>query len=192
LERSRSPKVTKAQGTADTPTPADPSDEPGEIAGNYYGEIIADQLADERARKESFERRGLAVISSSGVIVSVLLGIAAVVTSVEGKPPRLARWAFLLALVFFAIAAGLGVVVNIPRRYQRASADHLRPLLEDLYWRGRPIVGKLRTAELRLRVLKWAEAVNDKVGRRLIAGLIFELLALMTVALAVTALILNR
>jgi hypothetical protein len=162
---------------------------PADVAGDYYGALIADTLAGQRARKESFERRGFSVITSSGVVASVLLGIAAVIVSGDEKPPALARWAFVSALVLFAAAFILGIVANIPRSHEQTRSEHLRPLLEDRFWLGRPGVGKFRTAEVRVGMLEWSEGVNDTLGRLLIAALTAELLAILAVAVAVGALV---
>jgi hypothetical protein len=70
-----------------------------EIAGDAYGALIADQLAGQRARKESFERRGFSVITSSGVVVSVLLGIAALIVTGDEVPPVLTRSYLISALL---------------------------------------------------------------------------------------------
>lgn len=123
--------------------------------------------------------------------MSVLLGFAALVSDAAEEPSRLARYSFVFALVLFGAAVSCGIVGNIPRRYEEARAEHLRPLLEKRYWFGRPSVGNQRTAELRLGVLEWAQGVNDGRGGLLIAALILELLGLAAAAFAVGAVVLD-
>jgi hypothetical protein len=47
-------------------------------AGLVYGPLINAQVEDEQARKTSLEQRGLAVITTSGVLVSLLFGLGAI------------------------------------------------------------------------------------------------------------------
>jgi hypothetical protein len=189
----REPRSSKSPGAEPRTTaiddPGPDRQHPSEIAGDAYAALIADTLAGQRARKESFERRGFSVITSSGVIASVLLGISAVVVSGENKPPGLARWAFVSALVLFATAFVLGIVANIPRSHQQTRSEHLRPLLEDRFWLGRSAVGKFRSTEVRVSMLEWSEGVNDKLGHVLIVALVAELLAILAVAVALGSLV---
>ena len=123
-------------------------------------------------------------------MASVLLGIAAVIVSGDDTPPILSRWAFVVALFLFAVAFVLGIFVNIPRSHEQTRAEHLRPLLEDRLWLGSPAMGKVRSAEVRLKMLEWAQCVNDRLGHLLIAALVAEVFALLAVAVAVSALLL--
>ena len=184
MARGASPRESKDRATADE----DPQEPVGEIAGDANGALIADQLVDERSRKDSFERRALAVITSAGVVVSLLLGLAPLVH----KPPAVAQVCFAVALGLFAVAAALGIIASVPRRYQETAPEHLWPLLEDRFWYGRASIGKRRVAELRLNVLDWARGTNDGLGQLLVWALSLELAALVAVAVAVGSLVLER
>jgi hypothetical protein len=45
-----------------------------EVNGSSFGPTIKDQLTEERARKTSLEARGIGIVTSSGVLATLLFG----------------------------------------------------------------------------------------------------------------------
>lgn len=110
------------------------------IAGDAYGTFIAEQLQRETATKESFERRAVAVITTSGVLVGLLFGLAGAVIGQDDftAPTTFARVLVVVALALFLVAAVLGILVNAPsERYQEADTRDLRRLTAAGYWEAR-------------------------------------------------------
>jgi len=77
------------------------------------------QLEQEQARKSSIEQRGITIITSSGVIVTLLFAVTSLVTKSHTiKNFSSSEGNFLLAsLVAFLAAAIVGLGVNIPLRF---------------------------------------------------------------------------
>src|SRR4051812_21208072 len=91
------------------------------------GILIAEQLAEERARKSSIEARGILVVTTSATLVTALLAIAGLVGRrddfvLSNHAAALATTATGLLLVA-AIAA---VITNVPRGYGEVGDDELR------------------------------------------------------------------
>jgi hypothetical protein len=138
-----------------------------DISGQAYTDLIGQQLTEERASKTSIEQRGTAVITTSGTLVTLLLAIAALVTSGKaltlGTLPKLPLG---LSLVAFVIAAILGILTNFPRSsYQEAKLDDIQPLVDSsAEWKASFAVGSQDTAAASLAILRALRAVNkDKV-----------------------------
>ncbi len=155
-------------------------------AGPIYRELIERQLAEEDTRKASFEQRGITVITSSGVLVSLLFGIGALVTSAKGFfVSDHVRGLLAAAVGAFALAAIAGIVVNLPLRYSDVHADDLERLVQPRWW-GRPAdPAARRAAEARVGVLRRARTINAVKGSTLFTSIILEAVAIGLVAAAV-------
>lgn len=152
-------------------------------AGLAYGELIAEQLVEERSRKESLEARGLSVITSSGVLVTLVLGLSALGTEAGTLAlPQLARTLLIAAGASFVLAAVCGIAVNFPMPYREVSIAALRRLTEARWWDNKVSPARRRTAEARIEVLAAARETNAWKVRFLLAGLIFEVLAVIGLA----------
>jgi hypothetical protein len=155
-------------------------------AGDAYATLISEQLAEERARKSSLEQRGLAIITTSGVLVTLLFGLAALTTKPQGYAvPDGAVFAFILALVAFVTAGVLGIVINQPRKYQEADVAELRRLIAPHFWGADESIGPMRTAELRVKVLESARTRNRGKARLLFWAAVAQVVAVSLVAIGV-------
>lgn len=98
-----------------------------------YSDLLQEQLAEERARKQSLEQRGFAALSTSGFLVSVLFGALGWANSSPGgfELSTRSKIGLGVALVSLLGAAILGVATNFIRGYQELSID----ALPDLYAR---------------------------------------------------------
>lgn len=98
-----------------SPSPAGPPAIAGQ-AGPLIADLITKELDAEESVTASLQSRGLAVISSSGTLVTLLFGLSAVATTAQhlelqaaAKPP------LYLAAVLLVAAAIAGIVTNAPR-----------------------------------------------------------------------------
>ncbi|BCB76954.1 hypothetical protein GCM10022251_76020 [Phytohabitans flavus] len=155
-------------------------------AGSAYAGLISDQLAEERSRKASLEARGVSVITTSGVLVTVLFALSAGLRSVgDARLPGVARVTLLLALVTFVLAALFGLATNLPLRYKEPTPEGLAQLVDREYWAAPAVIGELRVAESKVRVLAAARAANRIKVTLLLVGAFLELLAVAFLAVAV-------
>jgi hypothetical protein len=161
-------------------TPAD-----GPNGRAVYSEYIKEQLADQEARKVSLEQRGLAVITTSGALVTLLFGLTALTVKRESTfaIPDKAAVFLVVALVFFVAAALSALITNIPRSYRGVTVRALREAVED-QWEDSEETASKKVALTRLTVLASAKRVNDQKGYALIGGVAAEIIAVAMVGVA--------
>jgi hypothetical protein len=159
-------------------------------AGAAYNQLIADQLWEERSRKSSLEARGLAVITTSGTLATLLFALTAgLTTAAHFKLPGHARLPLVLALVAFVLAALLGLITNIPLQYKEPSPDGLAVLVDANYWSASAEIGQIRVAQARVSTLAAARSANAQKVTLLLGAMFFELLAVGFLTWAIIAIL---
>ena len=150
-----------------------------------YAAYIKDQLDAQEGRKSSLEQRGLAVITTAGALVTLLFGLTALSTTREATfdIPGTASTFLTVALVFFVLAALSALLTNLPRSYQGVTVDALRDAVKDR-WDDTEAVASKMVALTQLKVLASAKEVNTQKGYFLIAGMVFEIIAVALVGVA--------
>jgi hypothetical protein len=158
----------------------------GEPAGaRLYADYIEKQLAREEERRKSLESRGITVITSSGTLATLLLGLVALSTRSQStfQLPHDARTPLALALVAFTLAAALAIVTNVPRGSAEADIQGLVQLIKT-YWDD-PEREALRTVSVnRLNILDSARSVNTEKAWALVGAMAFETVAIAFLAWA--------
>lgn len=98
-----------------------------------YGQFIKDELAAQDVRKASFEQRSIAVITTSGTLATLLLGLAALATKASSTfvVPSDARPWVTAALFGFFVSALAALTVNLPLSYEAATVEEMRSRLRD-------------------------------------------------------------
>jgi O-antigen/teichoic acid export membrane protein len=155
-----------------------------EIRGASYFETIKDQLSEERATKASLEQRGVTIVTTSGVLATLLFGFGAFVYGQKTLPIGPEGTGFLIsALVLFVIAGAFGLLATQPGEYREADIDKLKERTEPTEWhKDTPAVAARRDARLLLVVLGAYRAANGKKARRVYAGISAEVLSAVCVA----------
>lgn len=150
-----------------------------------YGEYLKEQLAEEAGRKASFEQRGLAVVTTAGTLVTLLLGLAALSTS-AAKSEQLSHaekvW-LGIGFVLFVLSAAAAVLTNLPRKYEVVETDAIEARLEETPVKDAE-AARLDIAFTQVNCLKDAKAKNTWKGGLLFAALSCELLAVLCVGIA--------
>jgi hypothetical protein len=103
-----------------------------------YVELAKDLLAAEQARVERMEARGLAVVTTSGTLATLLLGIAALVRGQDARVEDLALLLAALAAIAFVVAAGLALAANRPTRAWNVSPERIGDELRERWGRETP------------------------------------------------------
>jgi hypothetical protein len=159
-------------------------------AGSGYGQFISDQLTQERSRKTSIESRGVTVVTTSGTLVTLLFGLTAGLTAASGfKLPGGAKLPLLLALIAFVIAAGFGIVTNMPLRYQEATPAGLAKLVNAKSWTAPATTGELSVAAAQIALLSAARSADNLKVQLLIVAISAELVAVAFLAWAVAVIL---
>jgi hypothetical protein len=162
-------------------------------AGVAYRQLIMDQLTEERSRKSSLESRGVAVITTSGTLATLLFALTAGLTAAARfRLPTDARPPLLLALVAFVVAGICGLVTNLPLIYREPTPQGLAKLVDTRYWTADATVGELRVAEAQITALSAARIANNLKVRLLIGAAGSELLAISFLSWAVATILYSR
>ncbi|MEX0972638.1 MAG: hypothetical protein WDZ46_05210 [Solirubrobacterales bacterium] len=168
-----------------------PGAEDREDGAAVYAAYVADQAAGQEERKSSFEQRGLAVITTSGALVSLLFGLTAVLTGAGGyQLPEVSRIGVLAALVFFVVAAIGGIVTNLPRSYRGVTVEALKKQIAER-WEDSAPAAQREVALTELNVIRRAKEQNSWKGLALIIAIMAEILAVLCLAVAVGAILLE-
>lgn len=150
-----------------------------DLAASAIGELVAEQLAEERVNKTSLEARGLALITTSGAFTTLVLGIAALVG--DGSLPGASRMLLVLSLLAFVVAATMGVVVNMPANYDEPRAASLKMTLKE--HAGDDLLTGVRAVNnSRIDVLDTARSNNQTKACRLLIGAWAQVVAMFLVA----------
>jgi hypothetical protein len=168
------------------------SDQAQAAGRTIYAAYIKEQLDAQEARKSSLEQRGLAVISTSGVLVTLLFGLTAL--SVKRAPkfeiPTTAATFLVLALVFFVLASVSALITNLPRSYQGATVQGLRSAVTDR-WDDDEAKASRKVARTRLDVIAAAKDVNKQKAWALVAAMVLEIIAVALVGMAMSFVLLD-
>jgi hypothetical protein len=155
-------------------------------AGRAYGQLIADQLAEERGRKASLEARGVTVITTSSALATLLFALTAGLTvTSKFRLPGPAKLPLLLTAVTFVFSAAFSLVANVPMIYREPTPGGLAKLIESDYWSAAAEIGEMRVAEAQITSLTTARSANNLKAKLLIGAIFFELLAIPLLAWAV-------
>lgn len=155
--------------------------------GGRYLSLLLDQPTDERAKKGALEQRGIAIISTSGTLVAIVLGFVALATRSQSYTlPPTAVLLLVLALAGLVAASAGGLLINMPARTPIIDAGELAEVAEQADW-NRVNPDSLR-AEYRIqaKLLIELRKVNRVRARLLIFALLVEVLALGLMAASVT------
>jgi hypothetical protein len=150
-----------------------------------YADFISEQIAAEVASRASLEQRGLAVITTSGALVTLLFGLVAVLTKADSftLPAESRNW-LKVAMVFFVVAAIAGIVTNLPIPRRGARPDDLASVIQQ-NWADVPSSAQRAVADSRVEILRNAILLNRVKGTALVVAMTAEVGAVLFVALAV-------
>lgn len=156
-----------------------------ERGSSIYAAYIRDQLNDQEARKSSIEQRGVAVITTSGTLVSLLFGLAAVLTGVQHYqlPSGAESWLYAAMVAFVAGAIG-GIATNLPLFYIGVRASELRGAVKNR-WTDSIEDAEQRVAATEVKVLARAKALNTIKGFVLLGAISAEVIAVIFLSLAI-------
>ena len=162
---------------------AEPPEEPKGRA--VYADYIKGEVEAQEARKSSLEQRGLAVITTSGALVTLLFGLTALTVKREATfdIPTTAAVFLAAALVFFVVAALLALIRNLPRSYAGVTVNALGDAVKNR-WDVNEATASRMVALTRLKVLASAKYVNNQKGLALIWAMVAEILAVALVGVA--------
>lgn len=159
--------------------------------GMVLSSYLEVELSAEHARRESLERRGLALITVAGVLTTLLLALPSAL--VRRQPVALStsiRVAALAALIGFVLTVAAAVSISLPRQTRLVSTGSLLAVAQDSWWRPGDEVLQ-RIFGTRAEQLRQAQFANDRRGRLLLAASLCLAVAIGSLALLAALLILS-
>jgi hypothetical protein len=152
--------------------------------GDIYSAYIKTLLDHEQDRKSSLEAKASTVVTTSGVLVTLLFGLAAVVTgTAKFKIPNDSRAGLIAAAILFVLACGFAIATaTIPVPYGKATfgVDKIQES-----WKHPAYAARRNVARAQLQLIPIAVKRNDLKVMLVRAAAISELLALAVLAIAI-------
>lgn len=160
-------------------------EKPALRAGDVYGPLIVTMLSEQAARKSSIEQRALAVITTSGALVSLLIALSALFFEKDARLRLEAgpRAVLVTAVIVFVVAAILALMTNTPRAYRDFAAEDVDRMLKQ--WDSSEDDARWLVSQAHADHLKRAVKVNDKKALLLQIAVGAEVGAVSLVALSV-------
>jgi hypothetical protein len=157
-----------------------------------YVQFVTDLLAAEQARIDRMEARGLAVVTTSGTLATLLLAIAALVVKRQGVHIDKSALALAaLASLAFVVAAGLGIAANRPRRAWDVSPGAIAEQMQDRWGRASPRDSPdQKVTATRVEIWKSLRELSQSKAKSVFAAMTVEAMAiaLLTAAVFIIAL----
>jgi hypothetical protein len=135
------------------------------------------------------EQRAVTVITTSGVLVTLLFALVGVFTARDDFAlPDRARPALIAGLAFFVLAAICALIVNLPRGHDAPSIEGLKRVLKH-QWHDEPWVARRRVGLTRVIVIESYKKQNETKGFYLKLAIGAEALGVASIAVAVALIV---
>lgn len=154
-------------------------------SGVNYAPFVEQELRSERERRTTLDARGQAVVTTSGVLVTILSTVTAI--AINRKVlivPGPVRYSILSTLACFIIAVILGILATINFKYDVASKSTLMQLSREHSADSREIAERNIVATNVATILTLRKG-NDRKATFLFTALFAQLAALLSLAIAV-------
>lgn len=154
-----------------------------EDGSRVYEELLIRQQAAEEQRKTSLEQRGATVITTSGLLVTLLFGLSAYVPEQARFPVGAGgRAALLSAVGFLLVAAVLALVSTMPLPYGRLRIEDLdlRALTAEPEQKARS-----RVVLTSARLLAGTQRLNGVKAHVLVAATLAQVLGAVSIATSI-------
>ncbi|MFG1806211.1 hypothetical protein [Streptomyces sp. NPDC049040] len=154
-------------------------------AGEVISDFITDQLETVRARRSSLENRGITVVTSSGVLVTLQFAFASTLYKSSSDPGLSTKILVAISGIFFLAAAVAGVLSNVPRRIFHMNPQSLSEQVSDAFWDAPDVEARKAVAAIRLQVLTSLDEATARKGRVVLIAFGLEIAAIACLASSV-------
>jgi hypothetical protein len=157
-----------------------------DTTGQVLADYVEEQVELEEKRRASLESRGVGVITVSSTLVTLLFGIAAVVTKSQNfAATEDVRQRLSLALVLFAASSVIAIGTTVPLAIHSVDASALLPEIKALWSKDPEAVRKTTTAT-RIADLASVQRVNTIKSYVLLAAVAVQVFAVIVLAWSVS------
>jgi hypothetical protein len=155
--------------------------------GQIFQEFVKDALAHEFERRKNLEGRGAVLLTSSGTMVTIILGLTVLIT---GKDfvfvSRCAVVLLCIALVAFVLSATAAIIVQAwAFKYDLVDQDDLDKLVENEYWDSTANIAARDTVDLHVRTIRSLRKGSRIKSSFLITSLVIQLIAIVLLSTAI-------
>ncbi|MDT0353369.1 hypothetical protein [Pseudonocardia charpentierae] len=160
--------------------------------GAEYDAFLKDLLEAEEKRNSGMETRALAVVTSSGTLVTLLLALAALVTRVQqALLPGLAFAGAATAAVLFVAAAACAGVANAPSRGWGLRPHCLRSELWER-WGDASDNPVAKIAATRLKLWETTHKLTQRKAKLVFAAAVLQVTGALALTVAVISILGSR
>ena len=153
--------------------------------GKVYAAFIEGELKAERERRTAYDTRGQALVTTSGALVTLIGGFAALVRAGSGtRPPIAGLYVFGAALVLFVGAAACGIAAGWNRHHAVATIATLKRMLTE-HWKDDEVTARNNVSTVYRATVDTLRQANDFKAKWVSIGLILQVCALVASGTAV-------
>lgn len=153
--------------------------------GTYYTAFIEQELKDERERRAALDTRGQAIVTTSGVLLTLLSAVSTIAIGRKTLAvPQDVRYALLSALGLFIIAAFFGILATFNFTYSVAGEDSLYEIPRGHFTDSREVAER-NIAAINVTTIITLRTGNNRKVVLLLAALFTQLAALLSLGAAV-------
>lgn len=156
-----------------------------EKRGETYSAFIKEQLDAEYDRRASLDARGIAVITTSGVLATLVFGAAAFALGRDYVPSILGRGLVVAGLILFCGATLFALIASALRGYDVAKRARLDEMTSNSHWMDSEEEARRSTAASNTATIKSLREGNDQKATRLVIALVLQFLAISCLMFAV-------
>jgi hypothetical protein len=165
----------------------------GETLGDMLGTLVNDQLQEERQLKDSIAQRAGIVISTSGILITLALGAAALVTRQQSFiVPHSVLVAAAIAVVLLIAAVLASLLVNGAWKQRAVPVETLRSVNYKASWATVDDDKAREMHDVRLNLITQLRAANKWRARLLMLALSMECAAMVSLAIATLEILLRK
>jgi hypothetical protein len=165
----------------------------GNTVGDVIGTLADDQLQEERQLKDSLAQRAAIVISTSGTLVTLALGAAALITQHQSfRVPHSVLVEVAIAVVLFIVAALASLLVNGAWKQGAIPAQELQSVKYKADWATVNDDKAREIHDVRLDLIVRLRAANKWRARLLMLALSMECGAMVSLAIGTLDLLLLK
>ena len=153
--------------------------------GTTFAAFLKDELAAERKRREAHDQRGFEVVKTTGTLVTLVLGFAAVLLGTDYRPDSQLAVIFVsLALLVLVVSTGFALSATQLLRYSVTDKTGLDDILKDR-WESTEPTARGIVAQLSAKTIDNLRTGNDKKADRLARANWLQLIGLALLVLTV-------
>lgn len=153
--------------------------------GQTFAAFIARELESERDRRKVLDARGVAVVTVSGSLATLLAAVGAFVSGQEGFTlPPTAVVPLTVTLLAFAIAALCGLIATFLWAYKAATPRTLERMVTDK-WPTTEVDARNVTARIDVQTIASLRKGTNIKAQLLVTALVFQVAGLAALAVAV-------